>query len=387
MGLTEFVFWFSAAVLFTVYCGYPFLLYAATFFIGGKEKKYGPGDYYPTVTLIISVFNEASIIKEKLANSLAQDYLSDKYQVIVVSDGSTDNTERIVSGYSSEKVAFFNVPGRKGKTNALNAVLSVVQSDIVVFSDANSMYAPDAISKLVAPFQSKQVGGVCGELVYGNGHTEKSRDSSLEGLYWKYEKWIKRSEGKLSGAIVFNGSIYAIRRKLHKPMNIEAANDFQHAVQVLLQGYKNVYEPEAVACERTKDDDQSEFSRHVRIALRGWKGLFSNLHILNPLKVGFISFHFLLRKVLRWLSPVFLLLLLITNLILLNLTFYQVIFGLQLLFYVFAFGGFLLSRKAVITVFNPFYYFILTNLALLVAFIKFCLRADSATWTPTSHLE
>ena len=387
MGLTELLFWFSAAVLFTIYFGYPFLLYAATFFVGGKEKEYGPGDYNPTVTLIISVFNEARIIKEKLANSLAQDYLSDKYQVIVVSDGSTDNTDKIVSDYSSEKVRLFKMSERKGKTNALNAVLSEIQSDIVVFSDANSMYAPDAISKLVVPFQNNQVGGVCGELIYGNGHTQESSSNSPEGVYWKYEKWIKRSESKLSGVIVFNGSIYAIRRELHIPMNIEAANDFQHPVQVLLQGYKNVYEPEAVACEKTKHDDRSEFKRHVRIALRGWKGLFSNLHILNPFKVGFISFHFLLRKALRWLSPVFLLLILITNLILLNLTFYQVIFGLQLLFYVFAFWGFLLSRKAVVTVFNPFYYFILTNLALLVAFIKFCLRADSATWTPTSHLE
>ena len=385
MDLAEFLFWLSFTLLIAVYFGYPVFLHATAGFKADYTNYGRVRTYFPSVTLLISVFNEAEIIDLKLKNSLEQDYPVDKYNIVVVSDGSTDDTENIVKKYDYGRVKFFQVEAKKGKTNAINVVMPELTSEIVVFSDANSMYAPDAIKLLVNNFQNKQVGGVCGKLFYYKEGRLKLNEPA-EGLYWKYENWIKDNESKISKMIVFNGSIYAIRRTLHKPMNIQAANDLQHPLQVLMQGYKNIYAPEAVACEKTWHDDRSEFNRHVRIALRGWKGLAAYPQILFPGRFGLLSFHFFVRKVLRWLSPLFLITIFIANSILFSEPFYGVFLYIQISFYLLALIGFLLSRIGFNTTVNIFFYFCMANAALLVALIKFCCKTDSSVWIPTSHL-
>ncbi len=384
MDLTEFLFWLSFALLLVVYFGYPFFLHLAA----GLKTDYATNNivvtYFPSVTLLISVFNEAEIIEAKLRNSLEQDYPADKYNIVVVSDGSTDDTESIVKKYENGMIKLFSIGERKGKTNAINIVMAELTCDIVAFSDANSFYAPDAIKLLVNHFQNKQIGGVCGKLLY-NGKSRSRFNETSEGMYWKYENWIKSNESKVSKLIVFNGSIYAIRRELHKTMNIQAANDLQHPLQVLMQGYNNIYAPEAVACEKTSHDERSEFRRHVRIALRGWKGLAAYPQILLPGRYGLLSFHLFARKVLRWLSPLFLITIFITNLFLFSEPFYGILFYIQITFYLLALAGLLLSKKGLNTAVNIFYYFCMANAALLVAFIKFCCNNDSSLWTPTSH--
>ena len=384
MTLTEFLFWLSFALLIVVYFGYPLFLHLAAGFKADSTICGKVGTYFPSVTLLIAVYNEAEIIELKLKNSLEQDYPADKYNIVVVSDGSTDDTESIVKKYESNRVKLCPVNGRKGKTNAINAVMPELTSDIVVFSDANSMYAPDAIKLLVNYFQNKQIGGVCGKLLCYSKSRSGLNETS-EGMYWKYENWIKGNESKISKLIAFNGSIYAIRRELHKTMNIQAANDLQHPLQVLMQGYNNIYAPEAVACEQTWHDDRSEYRRHVRIALRGWKGLAAYPQIIFPARFGLLSFHFFIRKVLRWLSPLFLITIFITNSILFSEPFYGVFLYIQISFYLLALVGLLLSKKGLNTAVNIFYYFCMANAALLVALIKFCCNSDSSLWTPTSH--
>ena len=384
MTLTEFLFWLSFALLIAIYFGYPLFLHAAAGFKADYTTCGKVGTYLPSVTLLIAVYNEAEIIELKLKNSLEQDYPADKYNIVVVSDGSTDDTESIVKKYENGRIKLFSIGERKGKTNAINIVMPELTCDIVVFSDANSIYAPDAIKLLVNHFQNKQIGGVCGKLLY-NGKSRSGFNETSEGMYWKYENWIKSNESKVSKLIVFNGSIYAIRRELHKPMNIQAANDLQHPLQVLMQGYNNIYAPEAVACEKTSHDERSEFRRHVRIALRGWKGLAAYPQILLPVRYGLLSFHLFARKVLRWLSPLFLITIFITNLFLFSEPFYGILFYIQITFYLLALAGLLLSKKGLNTAVNIFYYFCMANAALLVAFIKFCCNNDSSLWTPTSH--
>ena len=384
MLIAEAVFWLALLILFTVYFGYPLGLALAAAVFGKRTAVISKTDFYPEVALVISVYNEEQVLEEKIKNSLAQDYPQDKYKVIVVSDGSSDGTDRIVSEFDNQRLRLFRVAERKGKTHGLNLVMAELEEEIVVFSDANSLFKADAIKNLVRPFADEVVGGVCGELKY---RVDRGSGALSEGLYWRYETWIKRSEGKLSKVIVFNGSIYAMRRKLHQPMNVEAANDFQHPVQILLQGYQNRYEANAVAYEERKENDRAEFGRHVRITLRGWKGLSSYLDIINPFKVGFTGFHFFLRKPLRWLSPFLLLILMVTNILLLTSQYYQVLFALQVLLYLLALPGYLFNRKGIKTILNPVYYFCLTNYALLVAFIYFILNQSSATWTPTSHFK
>ncbi len=382
MLIAEVVFWLALLILLTVYFGYPLGLALAAGAAGNKYGRVSQPDFYPAVALVISVYNEERVIEEKIKNSLAQDYPKDKYIIFVVSDGSDDGTDQIVSEFNDQRVRLFRVAGRKGKTHGLNLVMAELEAEIVVFSDANSLFKADAIKHLTRPFADPDVGGVCGELKYKAGRWAAAVS---EGLYWKYETWIKRSEGKLSKVVVFNGSIYAMRRKLHRPMNIEAANDFQHPVQILLQGYKNRYEAQAVAYEERQENDRAEFRRHVRITLRGWKGLFTNVDIINPFKMGFKGLHFFMRKPLRWLSPLLLLLVLVTNIIVMTSPLYQALFALQGFFYLLALPGYLFNRKGIKTALNPVYYFCLTNFALLVAFIYYILKKNSATWTPTSH--
>jgi len=249
------------------------------------------------------------------------------------------------------------------------------------------MYAPDALLKLVNTFHNDEIGGVCGELIYEDTD-HNVRDSNSESIYWKYEKWIKRNESRLAEVIVFNGSIYAIRRSLHQPMNIQAANDFQHPISILLQGYKNIYQPEAIAYEKITNNEYVEFKRHVRITLRGWKGLAAYPQILNPFRVGFTSIHFAFRKMLRWLSPLFILTLFALNIFLLNENIvYQFMFILQIIFCALSAIGLFLTRLGYKTVLSSFYYFFLVNIALFVALVKYLSRYDSSVWTPTTHMK
>jgi cellulose synthase/poly-beta-1,6-N-acetylglucosamine synthase-like glycosyltransferase len=383
----EVLFWTSLITILLTFIIYPLLIPFIAYLIGVKQRNMLKLNNWPTVSLVISVYNEANVINEKIQNSLELDYPSDKYNVVVVSDSSNDDTEALVRGFNDKRVVLFCVKGRKGKTNALNAIIPSLESEIIVFSDANSIYSSDALTNIVLPFIDESVGGVCGELKYGINGDLNAPKKSMENFYWKYEKWIKRNESNINGVIVFNGSIYAIRRELHKIMNIEAANDFQHPIQIILQGYKNVYEPAAVAYEDMNTNDWSEYKRHVRITLRGWKGLFTYPQIINPFKVGFISIHFLLRKVLRWLSPIFLIILFTTNLLLLDNITYKIVFVAQVMFYLLAMIGLVFSLARVKTILNPIYYFCLTNIALFIALLKFCINSNSSTWTPTSHLK
>ena len=212
------LFWLTAGLLAFHDFGYPLLLGLLA-----KLKRTEPlpaGEESPPVTLIISVYNEEDVIRERLENCRTLDYPRDKLRILVVSDGSTDKTHDIVAEYAGEGVELEVVQGRVGKTGALNQVIPRLDTEIVVFTDANSMLRPDAIRQLVRHFADPRVGAVCGELqLTGDG---------AEGAYWRYEKAIKQFESKVSTPTVLNGALYALRRDLHRPMNPQAANDFQH---------------------------------------------------------------------------------------------------------------------------------------------------------------
>lgn len=371
------LFWLAVSLLGLHYVGYPVIV-----FLISKLNKPLPLPTeinLPPVTMIISVYNEEAVIKARLENCLNLDYPRDKLRILVVSDGSTDATHAIVESYAEHGIQLKVVSGRVGKTGTLNKVIPRLDTDIVIFTDANSMLRPDAITKLVRHFADPKVGAVCGELQF-------SGDAGAEGIYWKYEKAIKEWESKVSTLTVLNGALYALRRQLHRPMNPQAANDFQHPLQMALQGYRSVYEPEAVAIEETGSDEAVEAKRRVRIISRGWKGMISHIQVLNPFRTGLFSFQFIARKLLRWLGPVFMLIALGANLALASSPFYRGILLLQMAFYALASLGAILQRLGLR--FKPAYlpyYFCVINWAALKALIRVLSGKDSATWTPTTQ--
>ncbi len=358
--MIEFAFWISAALVVYVYLGYPVLVY-----IYSRPRPVHNRDLpeeLPTVTLLISAFNEEACISDKLENSLALDYPTDRLQIIVLSDQSSDRTDEIVESFQGRGVALLRMTERGGKTLGLNDGVKNSSSDFVVFSDANAMYRHDAIRALIAPFTNPKVGAVIGQSTYADAESDAGES---ESLYWKYETWIKVLESRASSVVGGDGAIYSVRRSLFKPMAADVLSDFVNPLQVVEQGFQCVFEPRAVSVEGVAESFDKEFSRKVRIVNRAWRATMSMKHLLNPLRYGIFAWQLFSHKLLRWLVPAFLLLLLITNIILIeNGTFYRLFFLAQIFCYGLAALGAILRKKANLglLLYVP-YYFCLVNIA------------------------
>jgi cellulose synthase/poly-beta-1,6-N-acetylglucosamine synthase-like glycosyltransferase len=295
--------WCSLGVLLYIYAGYPVLLKLLVRSWGRPVRK---RDITPSVSLIISAHNEAAVIGAKLENALRLDYPPGQLQIVVVSDASTDGTDDIVREYHARGVVLCTQPLRKGKTAGLNAVVPGVGGEIVVFSDANAMYEPDAIRKLVRNFADPRVGCVTGEARYIEGN--RSTADVGERVYWNYEIQLKRLETAIASMVGGDGAIYAIRRNLWHELPENAINDFLNPLQIVAAGWRGVYEPEAVCHEETAGGVRQEYRRRIRIVSRSWRAVFQLPALLNPMRSGFFSIALLSHKVLRWLSGLFFLL-------------------------------------------------------------------------------
>ena len=234
------VFWLSVIFVLYTYVGYPVLL---AFLAALKPKQEYQEKFVPSVTLLITAYNEELVIAEKIENSLALDYSRDKLQILVAADGSTDRTPDIVKKYQESGVELVYKPERNGKMAAINRSMPMARGDIVVFSDANNMYAEDAILKLVAPFDNSNVGATTGaKLIVQDG-----RDlSNVEGIYWKYESWIKKNESTVGSCTSAVGEILAIKRAYFNPPPPDVINDdFYQVIDLLRRGHRVLYIPEA----------------------------------------------------------------------------------------------------------------------------------------------
>jgi cellulose synthase/poly-beta-1,6-N-acetylglucosamine synthase-like glycosyltransferase len=302
MSVAAVIFWAALVAMGYVFVGYPLLL----LIIGSvvRRRPVPPATTVPTVSLIVSAYNEEKIIGEKLENCLSLDYPPEKLEILVVSDASTDSTDVIVARYAYEGIKLRRMPTRGGKTAGLNAVVPLAQGDIVVFSDANALYAPDAIQKLVRNFADPAVGCVTGDSRYT--HLETSYVGKSENTYWDYERSVKMRESALGSMVGADGAIFAIRRHLYWSLRAEDINDFVIPLQIVSQGYRCVFEPEAVCYENAVVHFEEEFRRKVRVVNRSWNGLFRVKELLNPLRYGWFAIQLISHKPLRWLTPLFL---------------------------------------------------------------------------------
>ncbi len=372
------LFWAGIALIVYVYAGYPLLLLLLNRVRG--ERPVRRANIEPDVTLIISAYNEEDVIARKLDNSLNLDYPAKKLEIIVVSDASTDKTDDIVRQYADRGVRLLRMPERGGKTVGLNLAVPQARGEIIIFSDANALYDRQVVRNMVRNFADPEVGVVTGESRYLIEDGDTSTES--ENLYWRYELMLKKLESALGSVVGGDGAIYAIRKSLYRPMQPSDLSDFVNPLQIVAQGYRNVYEPEAFSYEKGGESFEKEFRRKVRIVNRAWRGMVSMRRVLNPFRYGWFAVQTWSHKVLRWWIPAFMAMVLFANLMLLSESpFYQASLLLQGLFYGLALIGSVRrsTRPMSRLVYIP-YYFCLVNWASLRGIIENYFGRTYTTW-------
>lgn len=364
MFLLLLLFWGSIGLILYTYFGFPFLT-----LLRGKLRPhpYRSADITPPVSMIIAAYNEARSIGPKLDNILSLDYPRDCLEVIIASDGSADGTDDIVRSYETRRVKLLSLP-RQGKAPALNAAVAAATGEILVFSDANSMYASDAIRALVRPFADPEVGGVAGNQTYLKG----KQDDNAEGekSYWNFDRKLKQSQSQAGNAISATGAIYAIRRFLFQSVPDGVTDDFVTSTRVIVQGYRLVFAPNAIAYEPVAKSSGKEFGRKVRVITRGLRSVWVNRELLNPFQYGFYALQIFSHKVLRRLMVFpLILVLVISPLLWWRGLVYKLATFAQFLFYGCALVGALFMRARIgqAKLFSIPFFFSLVNLASLRA--------------------
>ena len=356
-----------------IYAGYPLILAFLGLF---SHRRFGRGgDQLPSIALIVSAHNEERIIREKIENCLKLDYPRDRLKIIISSDGSDDDTNGIVREYEGHGVVLKAFDRREGKSATLNKTVLGLDDDILVFSDANAFYKEDALIRLVGRFDVEETGCVVGRLVYLDNESYVGKG---ESLYWRYEGLLNWLESRLGSVLVATGTIMAIRRELFRPVMKDVANDFQIPAEVASQGFSVVYEPAAIAYERSTYFFREEFSRKRRIIVRGLTGYS---HLKQNFGGGLRTFQFVSRKLMRWCVGIALPVVYVASTFLLDEPFFMFFFILQNIFYIFASIGAILRRGHVRTkVFFVPFYFIMVNAAATAAIFTFLSGGRLSSW-------
>jgi cellulose synthase/poly-beta-1,6-N-acetylglucosamine synthase-like glycosyltransferase len=373
------IFWTSAALLFYTYLGYPLLIYVISRLLPKGIKR---EQFEPSVSVIITAYNEERDIQAKLENTLRIDYPKEKLEIIVASDCSTDKTDDIVREFGDRNVRLYRQAERRGKTSAQNMAVEKAGGEIILFSDATTMYQGNVLREMLPNFADETIGCVAGKLVY----VDESGSGTGKGAkgYWNYETFIKENESRACSLIGASGCLYSVRRSAYREMYPEACSDFLIATIMYRQQLRTVYEPGAVCTEETNRQSAKEMRMRVRVISQTFTDLWRNRDMLNPLKSGFYAVELISHKVLRYAIPVFLILLFISSGVLaFGSIFFLIAFALQIASYSAALVGWLLekngSKAGILAV--PLY-FVLANAASLIGFYKFLLGERYAHWEP-----
>ena len=329
MQLALILFWFSLSMLAYIYAGYPLLLAGLACLF--TRKRPAP-DNLPFLSVLIAAYNEEGGIRKKLEETLALDYPADSLEVFVLSDGSTDRTDEIVRTFSDPRVHLLHVPGRKGKTWAQNEGVKVARGEVMVFSDATTIYHPQALRFLASNYADPRVGAASGRYQYFDPEG-KSPTGLGTVAFWNYENFIKMMQSRIRTISGCCGCIYSVRRQAYTALEADVISDLVQPLQVIRKGFRVVFEDRALAYEETTQSTAQEFSMRVRVVARGIRGLLSVPQLLNPIRFGWIAFQLWSHKIFRWLVPLFLILLLLSNFFLWRQTAYQLFLIGQLIFY------------------------------------------------------
>ncbi len=383
MAIIELIFWISLIILFYCYAGYGLLLYAysAIKSVIRKTPTF-PNTDWPAVTLIIAAWNEADVLKEKIINTLNLEYATGKLQVICITDGSEDDSVSIVQEYP--QIHLLHIPMRQGKVAAVNRAMQEVKTPIVFFTDANAILSKQALIKMADHFKDPRIGGVAGEKKILAG--QSSSVGKAEGLYWRYESFLKKQDAAFHSVVGAAGELFAIRTELWQPLDENIIlDDFVITMQVRLSGSRFSYEPGAWSTEAPSVSFAEERKRKVRIAAGAFQALHYLEDAMNIIKYPALSFQFFSRRILRWfVAPVLLPVLFITNLIMVfndpELFCVIALVG-QLFFYLAALTGYLLVKvNKQPGWFNAPLYFVFMNSCLISGSLLFFKKEHSVLW-------
>ena len=348
--LAIWLFWISAFLILYSYFLYPCILFAlysisqirrdCQYLSGRRDRRINTlrNEELPSVSLVIAAYNEERRLPDRIINIRDLEYPKNKLEVIIVSDGSDDRSNEILAGASDEQIHAVLLPSRKGKANALNVGVAQATSDILIFSDAATLFAADSIQKLVRHFSDSKVGVACGLLKF----RATAESQQTEGVYWKYETIIRLMEARFGATMTASGALYALRRQCFEPLSSDTViEDFVVPMRARQLGYSVIFDPEVTAIEYAAPSVSGEFTRRVRLAV----GSFRAMGELIRVRMDFMTrLAFLSHKLLRWLVPFFLITLLLSNTFLVKAVPYRVALLAQSLFYLWAFRGLHVSR-------------------------------------------
>ena len=373
------VFWTCVLALAYVYVGYPLLVWLVSKLL---PKPVDRRAIEPDVTVLITAFNEEAAIRHKIENTLAIDYPKEKLEIMVASDGSTDATDDRVREYEAQGVKLLRVDGRQGKTATQNAAVEHATGEIILFSDATTDYSPDVFHKILPAFADETVGCVAGRLVYID--SDGSNVGKGARNYWSYETFIKSAEAATCSLIGASGCLYAVRRSAYRPMYPEACSDFLICTNLYREGLRSVFEPSAVCYEQTNRHARDEMRMRVRVISQTFSDLWRNRDMMNPFRSGFFAIQLFSHKLLRYAVPLLLVGLLASSVLLDPFSpFYATAMILQAGFYGMAIFAWLLERTGKrLTLLAMPLYFVLANLASVIAFYKFIRGERYARWEP-----
>jgi cellulose synthase/poly-beta-1,6-N-acetylglucosamine synthase-like glycosyltransferase len=369
------LFWVALGLVAYTYAGYPLVLWL----LGRRRSRDVAGTgLAPAVSIVIAARNEADKIRRKIEHTLALDYPADRLEILVASDASDDGTDAIVEEYAERRVRLVRAPQRNGKEHAQSLAIAVASGDIIVFTDAATLLEPQALRSLVRSFDDRTVGAVSTE----DCLVDAAGKPTGEGLYVRYEMWVRRLESRFHSLVGLSGSCFAIRRALCQPWPTHLASDFRAALQTARAGYRSITDIAARGRFVAVSSAQAEMRRKIRTFLRGITVLMANLDLLNPLRHGRFAFQLASHKLLRFLAPLLLLLALMAS-ALAGDPLLRLAFALQVAFYALGYVSGIVPRLQRLPFVRVMHFFTMVQCAMLVAWVKYAMGQQQVTWEPS----
>jgi len=372
------LFWSAVLFIFYAYLGYPLLLMLLSLIKSRPVKK---GDAFPSVSFIVTAYNEEARIREKLENTMALDYPRNRLEIIVASDCSTDKTDAIVQAYESRRGRLVRAPQRNGKEAAQKLAVQAASGEILVFSDVAAILQSDAVRNIIRNFADPTVGCV--------SSVDKIIDAagklSGEGAYVRYEMFLRELETRANTLVGLSGSFFAARRTVCQNWQPELQSDFNTLLNAVHLGLRGVSDPESIGYYKTIADETREYERKVRTVLRGIAVFMKSLPMLNPFRYGLFSWQLLSHKLCRWLVPFAMVAVFFCNATLISSPFYLGLFALQCAGYAVALEAFWTNRLSQNPVLKLPTYLVIVNLSILDAWFRYCRGERVVRWNPSQR--
>jgi len=375
----KWAFWISVSLVIYTYAGYPILLYLLRLF---RRRPVRKGNHLPSVTLIIPVYNEQNRLPKKLKNSLELNYPHELMQIIVASDCSTDESDEIVRSYDDGRIDLARLETRQGKHYAQGHALNSARGEVIVFTDVSIMLPPESLRAMMQNFADPEVGCVTSrDIILGDGGV-----NNREGMYIRYDMLLRRLESEIGSTTGMSGSFYAARETLTRQWIPEMSNDFYIPLQTVRNGLRAIIDTAVTGHYRLVQSFQEEFIRKVRTIVHGLQVLFHFKATLNPARYGLFAIELISHKLFRWLVPLFMATAFVCNALLLNEELlYRELFAIQVAFYLVALLGHLLSGWQRLSLVRIVYFFVVANLAVAVAWVKYLAGERYPSWEPSKR--